>query len=230
MPSGTMSRFQRTPDPDRSGQMLLEAGEPVGLVYWSHDYTDREGTGWFLALLEPDGEEADEPAFRLDVAADVDALVADRALSRGDWLARARRARHGPRRARRGRGRFDVRSSLRPVVYLRRCMPLFQRFQTRTGSGQMLLDAGPPVGPVVLVPRPRAIAAHRLVPAACSSPTARRTRAAVPPRRRRRRRLPPRRRSPRAATGSPRETLELVTAHAALAAAEVASPTPSTDR
>ena len=38
-----MSRFQRTPDPDRSGQMLLEAGEPVGLVYWSHDYTDREG-------------------------------------------------------------------------------------------------------------------------------------------------------------------------------------------
>ena len=84
-----MSRFQRTPDPDRSGQMLLEAGAPAGLVYWSHDYTDREGTGWFLALLEPDGEEADEPAFRLDVAADVDALVADRALSRGDWLARA---------------------------------------------------------------------------------------------------------------------------------------------
>ena len=84
-----MSRFQRTPDPDRSGQMLLEGGRPVGLVYWSHDYADREGTGWFLALLEPDGEEADEPAFRLDVAADVDALVTDRALSRGDWLARA---------------------------------------------------------------------------------------------------------------------------------------------
>jgi hypothetical protein len=84
-----MSRFQRTPDPDRSGQMLLEGGEPVGLVYWSHDYADRQGTGWFLALLEPDGEETDEPPRRLDVAADVDALVADRALSRGDWLARA---------------------------------------------------------------------------------------------------------------------------------------------
>ena len=84
-----MSRFQRTPDPDRSGQMLLEDGTPVGLVFWSHDFEDRDATGWFLALLEPDGEEGEEPPGRLDVAPEVEALVADRELSRGDWLARA---------------------------------------------------------------------------------------------------------------------------------------------
>ena len=84
-----MGRFQRAHDPDRSGQLLLDDGEPAGLLFWSHDYADRDGTGWFLALLEPDGEEGDEPPVRLDVSSDVDLLVADEALARGDWIARA---------------------------------------------------------------------------------------------------------------------------------------------
>jgi len=84
-----MSRFQRAHDPDRSGQLLLDDGEPVGLLVWAHDFADRDGTGWFLALLEPDGEEGDEPPLRLEVAPEVDLLLADRTLGRAEWLARA---------------------------------------------------------------------------------------------------------------------------------------------
>jgi|SRR5829696_1999125 len=84
-----MTRFQRAPDPDRAGQMLLRDGEPVGLVFWSHDYADRSGTGWFLSLLDAEGEEEGDGQSRLAVSPDVDALVADRTLERGEWLARA---------------------------------------------------------------------------------------------------------------------------------------------
>jgi hypothetical protein len=84
-----MGRFQRAHDPDRSGQLLLDDGEPAGLLFWSHDFADRDGTGWFLALLEPDGEEGDEPPVRLDVSGDVDLLVTDDVLGRRDWIARA---------------------------------------------------------------------------------------------------------------------------------------------
>jgi hypothetical protein len=84
-----MGRFQRAHDPDRSGQLLLDDGEPAGLLFWSYDYADREGTGWFLALLQPDGEEGDEPPLRLDVSGDVGLLVADEGLARADWIARA---------------------------------------------------------------------------------------------------------------------------------------------
>ncbi|MET0687081.1 MAG: hypothetical protein ABW060_17305 [Solirubrobacteraceae bacterium] len=84
-----MGRFQRAHDPDRSGQLLLDDGEPAGLLFWSHDFADRDGTGWFLALLEPDGEEGDAPPVRLDVSGDVDLLAADEVLGRGDWIARA---------------------------------------------------------------------------------------------------------------------------------------------
>jgi hypothetical protein len=84
-----MARFQRAHDPDRPGQLLLDDGEPAGLLFWSHDFADRDRTGWFLALLEPDGEEGDEPPVRLDVSGDVGVLVADEALGRGDWIARA---------------------------------------------------------------------------------------------------------------------------------------------
>ena len=84
-----MGRFQRASDPDRSGQMLLEDGEPVGLLYWAHDYGDRDRTGWFLALLGDDGEERGEPPCRLDVAPDVAALAGDASLDRAGWLARA---------------------------------------------------------------------------------------------------------------------------------------------
>jgi hypothetical protein len=84
-----MGRFQRASDPDRAGQLLLEHGEPVGLLFWAHDYGDRAGTGWFLSLLDGDGEEHGEPPCRLDVAPDVDMLAADATLDRAEWLARA---------------------------------------------------------------------------------------------------------------------------------------------
>ncbi|HYH91193.1 MAG TPA: hypothetical protein VEX67_18315 [Solirubrobacteraceae bacterium] len=68
--------------------MLLEDGEPVGLLFWAHDYGDRTATGWFLALLDERGEErADEPQRRLDVAPEVDGLVRDEALDPAGWLA-----------------------------------------------------------------------------------------------------------------------------------------------
>ena len=84
-----MSRFQRAVDPDRAGQVLLHDGEPVGLLFWAHDFVDRAGTGWFLALLDADGEEDGAPPRRLEVSPDVGALAADRRLERAEWLARA---------------------------------------------------------------------------------------------------------------------------------------------
>jgi hypothetical protein len=81
--------FQRSHDPTRPGQVLLQDGEPVALVVWIHDFTDRAQTGWFVALLDADGEPGDEPPRRLTVSAEVDRLVADDRLGRAEWLAHA---------------------------------------------------------------------------------------------------------------------------------------------
>lgn len=77
--------FQREPDPDRPGQLLLRDGEPVGSVFWVHDFAEREQTGWFLLPLA----DADASARRLRVSDEVERLVADAGLSRADWLAQA---------------------------------------------------------------------------------------------------------------------------------------------
>jgi hypothetical protein len=77
--------FQRADDPDRPGQLVLADGEPVGSVFWAHDYAEREQTGWFLVPL---GHGAGRPR-RLRVSDDVDRLVTDTELGRADWLARA---------------------------------------------------------------------------------------------------------------------------------------------
>jgi hypothetical protein len=87
--TGRVPRFQRLHDPDRPGQLLVQAGEPVAVVVWAHDFTDRAQTGWFLVMLDDDGEPDDERRWRLAVSDDVDRLVADGRLSRADWLARA---------------------------------------------------------------------------------------------------------------------------------------------
>ena len=84
-----MPRFQRLYDPNRSGQLLVQAGEPVGTVVWLHDYGDRERTGWFLFLLDEHGEPDGGSPRRLAVSPDVDRLVADARLGRADWLAQA---------------------------------------------------------------------------------------------------------------------------------------------
>lgn len=86
-----MPRFQRSRDPDRpGGQLLFDDGEPIALLYWTHDYAEREATGWFLAMLDGDGEiDDDEAPNRLDVTPDIDALIADRRLGRDAWLAQA---------------------------------------------------------------------------------------------------------------------------------------------
>jgi hypothetical protein len=84
-------RFQRSRDPDRpGGQLLLDDGEPVAFVFWVHDYTERGRTGWFISLLDPDAEPdpEDEPQ-RLQVAPEVDGLIADRGLDRAAWFAQA---------------------------------------------------------------------------------------------------------------------------------------------
>jgi hypothetical protein len=84
-----MSRFDRADDPDRpGGQVLLHDGVPVALVWWAHDFGDREATGWFLQRLDADGEPEDGP-WRLAVAGGVSALVEDRALDRARWVAQA---------------------------------------------------------------------------------------------------------------------------------------------
>ena len=82
-------RFQRLYDPNRPGRLLVEAGEPVATVVWTHDFGDRERTGWFLLLLDADGEPDGEPPERLDVAREVEALAADDRLDRHAWLAQA---------------------------------------------------------------------------------------------------------------------------------------------
>src|SRR5215211_2916920 len=84
-----MPRFERAHEPGRPGQLLVHRGEPVALVLWAHDYAEREQTGWFLGTLDEDGEPDGEPPARLAVSEDVDRLVADHALARGDWLAQA---------------------------------------------------------------------------------------------------------------------------------------------
>jgi len=82
-------RFARTHDPDRPGQVLLQAGEPVAIVYWAHDFADRDQTGWYLAILDDQGEPDGRPPQRLDVSGDVAALVEDDRLDRSGWVARA---------------------------------------------------------------------------------------------------------------------------------------------
>lgn len=84
-----MPRFQRSYDPDRPGQVLSQDGEPVAMVVWSHDFGERDQTGWFLVTLDGEGEPDGEPPQRLHVSADVDRLVADRRLDRAGWLAQA---------------------------------------------------------------------------------------------------------------------------------------------
>ena len=86
-----MARFQRTSDPDRpGGQLLFDDGEAVALLYWTHDYGEREATGWFLAMLDDDGElDPQEEPQRLDVSPEVDALITNRRMDRGEWLAYA---------------------------------------------------------------------------------------------------------------------------------------------
>jgi hypothetical protein len=82
-------RFDRAHDPDRPGQLLVRAGEPVALVLWAHDWEERGHTGWFLVLLDSEGEPSDEPPTRLAVSPDVDRLVTDTQLERAAWLAQA---------------------------------------------------------------------------------------------------------------------------------------------
>jgi hypothetical protein len=81
--------FERSRDPSRPGQLLLQRGEPVALVFWSHDFSDRAQTGWFLAVLDDAGEPDGRRPTRLTVADAVTALVEDSGLERADWLARA---------------------------------------------------------------------------------------------------------------------------------------------
>lgn len=84
-----MPKFERHHEADRPGQLLVHHGEPVAMVVWSHDWAERAKTGWFLVLLEDDGEPGDAPPTRLDVSGDVDLLAADQQLSRAAWLAQA---------------------------------------------------------------------------------------------------------------------------------------------
>jgi hypothetical protein len=84
-----VSRFQRLHDPERPGQVLLHDGEPIATVVWSHDFGDRAQTGWFLLMLDGDGEPDGDRPWRLAVSDDVDRLVADGRLNRADWLAQA---------------------------------------------------------------------------------------------------------------------------------------------
>jgi hypothetical protein len=81
--------FERAADPDRPGELLLRGGEPVALVFWAHDYEERARTGWFVAVLDEDGEPDGRPPTRLAVTGEVAELIATRELARADWLARA---------------------------------------------------------------------------------------------------------------------------------------------
>jgi hypothetical protein len=84
-----MPGFERAADPDRPGQLLLRDGEPVALVFWAHDYEQRAQTGWFMTVLDEDGEPDGRPPTRLAVTGEVADLIAGRNLGRADWLARA---------------------------------------------------------------------------------------------------------------------------------------------
>jgi hypothetical protein len=85
-----MAGFERRKDPDRpGGLLLLRDGEPVGLVWWAHDFGDRSATGWFVQPLDAEGEPDEHGPRRLDVAPDVRALRDDEGLDRTAWIARA---------------------------------------------------------------------------------------------------------------------------------------------
>jgi hypothetical protein len=81
--------FDRHHEADRPGQVLVHDGEPVALVTWTHDWEERDQTGWFLIMLGGDGEPGGAPPTRLDVSRDVDRLIADGKLSRAAWIAQA---------------------------------------------------------------------------------------------------------------------------------------------
>ena len=84
-----MPRFDRVHHADRPGQVLIHEGEPAATVLWAHDWAERDRTGWFLVLLDADGEPDGSEPTRLDVSGDVDRLVADARLARSDWLVQA---------------------------------------------------------------------------------------------------------------------------------------------
>jgi hypothetical protein len=81
--------FERAPDPDRPGQLILRHGEPVALVFWAHDFEDRTQTGWFMIVLDEQGEPDGRPPTLLPMAGAASELAADAELERGEWLARA---------------------------------------------------------------------------------------------------------------------------------------------
>ena len=81
--------YERAHDPGGPGLLLLRDGEPVASVLWMHDFAERARTGWFVVPLGAAGEPEHGRARRLAVSGDVERLVADRELPRGEWLARA---------------------------------------------------------------------------------------------------------------------------------------------
>jgi hypothetical protein len=83
-----MGHLDRAPDPGRRGQLLLLDGEPAGVLLWVHDAVDRSATGWYLQLLDADGEPAGQP-HRLPDPDDVAALRASDERDRGTWIRQA---------------------------------------------------------------------------------------------------------------------------------------------
>jgi hypothetical protein len=86
---GGLPGFERSNDSDRPGQLLLQRGEPVALVFWAHDFAERARTGWFLTVLDDEGEPDGRRPTELEVSDAVAALVANTKLDRSEWLAQA---------------------------------------------------------------------------------------------------------------------------------------------
>jgi hypothetical protein len=83
-----MAQIERAQDPGRRGQLLLLDGEPAAVVTWVHDADDRPSTGWFLQLLDADGE-ATGPAHKLRGPAGVTELVETPQPDREAWIRQA---------------------------------------------------------------------------------------------------------------------------------------------
>jgi hypothetical protein len=84
-----MSRFQRVRDPSRPGQLLAQGGEPVATVVWAHDFRDRDRTGWFLHMLDAEGEPVRRAAAPPGGGARGGAARRRRAARPRAWLAQA---------------------------------------------------------------------------------------------------------------------------------------------